>query len=54
MKKGLTIALLVLIGMVAAAGLVIGEIIELAEAIIGFIVWALVILAIFLIIKIRF
>ena len=44
MKKGLTIFILILVGIVAAAGLALGAILEIAEAIIGFVVWAVIIL----------
>lgn len=51
MKKGLVIVLLILGGIVVAGGLVIGAVLELLEAVIGFVVWSVIILAGFFFIK---
>jgi len=51
MKKGLIITLLILGGLVAAGGLVIGAVLELIQAVIGFVVWSVIILAGYFFIK---
>lgn len=51
MKKGATIAILIILGLVVAGGLVIAAIVELVEAAIAFIFWAIVILVGYFFIK---
>jgi len=51
MGKGTIITILVIVGLVAAVGLVAGAILELVQAVIGFAVWAVIILAGYFIIK---
>ena len=53
MKKGLIISILVIAGILVAGGLVINAILEIAEAIVGFVIFLVVILAGFGIFKIR-
>lgn len=51
MKKFFTIIILIIVGIVAAVGLVLGAILELLEAVIGFVVWSVIILAGYFFIK---
>jgi hypothetical protein len=51
MKKFLGIIILVIVGIIAAVGLVFGAILEIAEAIIGFVVWSVVIIGGYFFIK---
>lgn len=44
MNKVLTVTLLIILGLIAAGGLVIGAMLELLEAIIGFVFWSVIIL----------
>ncbi len=45
MKKFIGITVLIIVGLVAAIGLVAGAILELVQAVIGFVVWSVIILA---------
>jgi hypothetical protein len=51
MKKGLGIVLLIIVGIVAVAGLLIGAVIEIVQAVIGFVVWTVIILVGYFFIK---
>lgn len=51
MKKGLIITILVLGGLVVAGGLVVGAILELVQAVIGFVIWSVIILVGYFFIK---
>lgn len=51
MSKGVIITILVIVGIIAAAGLVIGAILELAQALIGIAVWIVILGAAYFIIK---
>jgi hypothetical protein len=51
MKKFLGIIILIIVGIVASIGLVIGAILEIAEAIIGFVVWSVIIIGGYFFIK---
>lgn len=51
MKKGLWITALIILGLLVGAGLLIGALIEVVEALIGFVLWAVVILAGYLFFK---
>lgn len=53
MKKGLIISILVITGILVAGGLVVNAMLEVMEAIIGFVVWTVVILAGFAIFKVK-
>ena len=44
MKKGLIITLLVLVGLVVAGGLVAAAVLKLIQAMIGFVVWSVILL----------
>lgn len=51
MGKGTIITILIVVGLIAAIGLVAGAILQLAQAAIGFVVWAIIIGALYFIIK---
>lgn len=51
MKKGITITILIIVGIIAATGLAMSAILEVAQAIIGFVVWAVIILVGYFFIK---
>jgi len=51
MGKGAIISILILVGIIAGIGLVVGAILEIAQAVIGVVVWSIVILAGYFIIK---
>jgi len=51
MGKGVIITILIVVGLIAAVGLVVSAILQLAQAIIGFVIWAVIILAVYFIIK---
>lgn len=53
MKKGLIISILVIAGILVAGGLVINAMLEVMEAIIGFVVFLVIVLAGFGIFKIK-
>lgn len=51
MGKGAIITVLIIVGLIAAIGLVAGAVLQLVQAVIGFVVWAIIILALYFIIK---
>ena len=51
MGKGAIITILIVVGLIAAIGLVASAILQLAQAAIGFVVWAIIIGAVYFIIK---
>lgn len=51
MGKGTIITILIVVGIIAAVGLVASAVLQLMQAVIGFVVWAVIILAIYFIIK---
>ena len=51
MGKGVIITILIVVGLIAAIGLVASAVLQLAQAAIGFVVWAIIFLAIYFIIK---
>lgn len=51
MKKGLIITLLVLAGLVVSGGLVVGAVLKLMQAVIGFVIWSVIILVGYFFIK---
>ncbi len=51
MKKGLGILLAVIAGIVIIGGLLIGAVIEIVQAIIGIVIWAVIILVAYFFIK---
>lgn len=51
MKKGLIITLLVLAGLAIAGGLVASAVLELIQAVIGFVIWSVIILVGYFFIK---
>lgn len=51
MKKGITITILIIVGLITAAGLAVSAILEVVQAIIGFVVWAVIILVGYFFIK---
>ncbi|MBY5959510.1 hypothetical protein KUV50_15265 [Membranicola marinus] len=51
MKKGVIITILVVVGLVVAGGLVASAVLELIQAVIGFVVWSIILLAGYFFIK---
>lgn len=51
MGKGLIITILIVVGLIAAIGLVASAALQLAQGVIGFVIWAVIILALYFIIK---
>jgi len=53
MNKNWTVFLLVLIGIVAAAGLTLAALIEIVQAIVGLVVWGIIIILVYILWKTR-
>lgn len=53
MKKTAVIIIMVLIGIAASFGLVVGAVFEIIEAIIGFVVWAVIIVLVYVLWKVK-
>lgn len=51
MGKGAIIAILAIVGIIAAVGLVVSAVLQLAQAIIGIVVWGIILTALYFIIK---
>lgn len=53
MKKAAVIIIMILIGIAASFGLVIGAFFEIIEAVIGFVVWSVIILLVYVLWKVK-
>ncbi len=53
MKKTAVIIIMVLIGIAASVGLILGAFLEIIEAIVGFAVWAVIILLVYVLWKVK-
>lgn len=53
MKKTAVIIIMLLIGIAASFGLVIGALLEVIEALIGFVVWSVIIVLVYVLWKVK-